>query len=825
MPVESTQESGRPEVIQYPIPLGRYRTHEAFDADAEASQILSVLAPLLGDHVAGWTVQPEGRHLGEVEARLLDLTTQPDSSTVLVWVGHGRSNDQDAALIVPGVTSSPADGELLPATLGSFLADQARRREHLEPRPWTLVLVEACGAGRFVELVNAHLQTVGGVSGVALIGIGDPNGRGHTATAGRILSQAVAAFDANDTLIRLSDLLIEVDERLGKGLWGVVASCRTAGYAIERPAIVFSATLDVYTELRRLLRELPADVQSHFARKGMGSDFGELTWSFVGRSAERTRIVDHLRRGLGLLAVTGPAGSGKSAVLGNVLLRSQPELRNVLVEAGFLEEDPPTPEETAVHGDAWIHLSGLTHREFLEELGATSKLNLEPALPEVQLVDALLAAQQHRASPLRVVADALDESRDPDAIAQTLKRLAAAGACLVVGTRPSLLEGPDHPAPDAHDLLDQLGVPAADMVWVRRDPAALRTYLGRSFARELPDLAPALQGRILAATCTPAPTQRDAEGRGFLYARLLVSELKMRPDLDERTLDPLLAGNHRTIFAAAMERLAEQERVVADLLEALSHAQGNGIPRVGTVWATIARRLSSREVSPDDIEKALERGAPYIAIGAEHGQAVYRLAHRTFEEHYAGPTRAETALRVAYGLIELAEQSRLDPNPYLVAYLAGHVGRAGKSGWELLAGHEALLDLIDPTSVARELMRTSFGQTETPPVLSGVLAAVDALGDCAPEDRQGVRQLSTAWFTSYTPTADSSETWSISAAVRRRLAPHRVLTGHTGGVWAVTAFPSADGRVLLASGGTDGTVRVWDPVTGRQVGDPLGRVS
>jgi Pentapeptide repeats (8 copies)/WD domain, G-beta repeat len=51
--------------------------------------------------------------------------------------------------------------------------------------------------------------------------------------------------------------------------------------------------------------------------------------------------------------------------------------------------------------------------------------------------------------------------------------------------------------------------------------------------------------------------------------------------------------------------------------------------------------------------------------------------------------------------------------------------------------------------------------------------------------------------------------------------PTRVLTGHTGRVWSVAAVPLAGGRVLLASGGDGGAVRLWDPVTGSPVGDPL----
>ncbi|WP_416211062.1 WD40 repeat domain-containing protein, partial [Frankia sp. Cr2] len=51
----------------------------------------------------------------------------------------------------------------------------------------------------------------------------------------------------------------------------------------------------------------------------------------------------------------------------------------------------------------------------------------------------------------------------------------------------------------------------------------------------------------------------------------------------------------------------------------------------------------------------------------------------------------------------------------------------------------------------------------------------------------------------------------------------QTLTGHTGPVVSVAWATSPDGRLLLASGSADATVRVWDPITGHILQTLTGR--
>jgi WD40 repeat protein len=45
--------------------------------------------------------------------------------------------------------------------------------------------------------------------------------------------------------------------------------------------------------------------------------------------------------------------------------------------------------------------------------------------------------------------------------------------------------------------------------------------------------------------------------------------------------------------------------------------------------------------------------------------------------------------------------------------------------------------------------------------------------------------------------------------------------GHIGSVLCIAAIPRQDGRVLLATGGADATIRLWDLMSNSPFGTPM----
>jgi hypothetical protein len=514
------------------VPIGDYQWHPSLAADTEAAQVAD-LFEALGGRQQRWAI-PDGqpRTRTEVDGRLL-AWAQPGRprSSVLFWVGHGQANPDGAWLASHETPFVMEAGGVLPEHLAGFITAEWRRRAGDEDA-WTIVVIEACGAKRFANLLqSALLRGVQPPRRFVVIGVGADDGAGNLGDFRQALDAALATYHDGDDTIGLTDLLDQVQEHLQTGAMHRIELYRRT--RLPRPRLLdtaMAAPLNTYAELRDVAAALSPDERAHFLPKAQGADhleYGDPPWYFVGRDTERRTIAAwlHVRR-TGLLIVTGPPGSGKSALLGHVLVHASRQLRDLLVRTGRLAPLPAEDFPEDLRFDAAIHLAGMDTGQVVRSVGAAAGLGEPPPDGSVSRdVEWLLSALTARARPLSILADALDEARDPALLAgAVLRRLAAVhGVRVVLGTRATATS----PGRPAVDLLEALGAQDAAVLTVEQDPAAIHEYVRlRLHAARTAGLTAADDAAI-----DRFATAVQRQGQQFLYARLAVHEALQNPAL------------------------------------------------------------------------------------------------------------------------------------------------------------------------------------------------------------------------------------------------------------------------------------------------------
>ncbi|MFI0827159.1 hypothetical protein ACH4Q7_22200 [Streptomyces roseolus] len=829
----------------YAVALGDYVRQENFDADQEAEAISELLAQFGGVPVP-WYVKPAERDLTQVDLRLRGWADPPEvRGGVLIWIGHGTSNAEDASLYVRGHATAADDTELPVAAFAKHVVNARRLRSHYDK--WDIVVVEACGAEGFVERALAELGAARSASGLLLVGSGRDEGIGHLGTFRRTLTDILThRYSDHDTEIPISGLAQYLDEARTLSVFalnlGGLPPLR------RRTAFPVTASVENHTRLHEAVDALPEAERAHLVRKGLGSDAGELSWCFVGREADQDAIAGWLaEHRSGLLVVTGRAGCGKSALLGNVLLHADPglgELLPVLSRAGIAgPEHEGAPALPAF--DATLHLTGATTHDVTTRLAEALSVEMSPdALYPVERSNALIRALRSASRPDRtytLLADALDEAHEPALIAALLRELGTLdGVRIVVGSRPSSYEGPDRPPSTGRDLLDALGEGEehVHVQWLRRDAQALSEFVTQGLEQSraaFPGGPETFQDAVRRAAVLIVGNE-DADrdflyaDRDFLYAGLAVHEIQADPGLltADRVgeLTDLLRGGHRALFAAALRRLGARHARAPRLIEALAHAQGRGLPRADRIWATAASALGdgpADRVGSADIDDVLKAAAPYIMLDGEDGQSVHRLAHRTFAEYFtqAGSSAAESALRVTDALVRLADDSADRPlNPYLERHLSGHAVAAGSRGWAALAERPTVLDRLSVPAVATDVLHALGTSVDLPPAALGVLDAAHLMRRAEPADLVGLRQLGTARATGIAPVWEEPDEavrragWQVCWSRLRPRPPRLTLDCLGVAVRSLTTVAGPAGSTLLAAVDDSGVLHVWDPARG-----------
>ena len=813
------------ELVVFPVAIGNYLNHDSLEVDPEVTRIVELFTEFGGREAPPWDIPMRHRGGDEVAERLRSWPDASSDNTVLYWVGHGWSDRRTASLAHARSPRAVAEEGVTPAALARSIAARESRCDG-----WAIVIVDACCSARFVQLLNAAVDDHQGPRRLLLVG---SSGAGATMLGGfsNALDTVLRGTFRADPEIKLWQLWPELKRNLPGS---EVVPKNIEQFTLRRSVapVAAAATIEDIAEVETVLAKLSEDERRHFVPKAQGAELGELSWYFEGRHTESARIAGWLRDGRsGLLVVTGDAGSGKSALLGHLVVQSRPQLREVLQRHGLTNERPAGEQPPDDAFDAVLHLTGLDPVEVTRRLAADLGVSDLPIGGDVRAcVNRLCSKLKGRRCTILV--DALDEAVTPLTVARSVLRPLAAEQPLIVGTRRSTPQDPVQHHPGGEDLLVALG--AADaMVIVARDDAAITRYVHRRLATAVD------RGRLQAdeATIRAAKEAIGRAGQQFLFARLAVHEILARPDLlTGPGLAELVAGDHREVFTMAVTRLSGDRPVHGSLLQALAYSRGRGLPMRDGVWSAVATALSSgNDITDDDVRQLLNAAAPYVMLDREHGQSVYRLAHRTFAEHFTtepdaiGEMHPEDRSRHHAITRRLITDADADPvaelNPYLTHYLSAHVGAAGEDAWHYLNDRPGVLDRLDPLAVGADAMRTAFGRFTLPPEIAGIVGALHLLAQATPQDCLGLRQLAMtrhAGITRHGTRGGSNvASWSVRWASVVDQPTHRTLTGHPGGMWAVCAVPGPGGRILLATAGTDGTLRLWDPATGTPVGEPL----
>ncbi|CCK24406.1 hypothetical protein BN159_8478 [Streptomyces davaonensis JCM 4913] len=570
----------------------------------------------------------------------------------------------------------------------------------------------------------------------------------------------------------------------------------------------------------------------HFEPRGRGIEhLGEQGDHFVGRTATLTELARWLAGPHDGRArvVTGAPGSGKSAVLGRLLLLSDED---------YAARTDARPETLPPRGLTLVplHARRATLERLVTDLAAVLG---SPGLNRGELLEIL----GRRTTALVVVVDALDEAgtagdsaegaRIARELLQPLSTLA--GIRLIVGARRPLVPALGH-ATTVYDLDEHGSHFAADDV-----VAYARSLLLDS--HEANSLSPYRDNPALADTVARGIAVRA--GTCFLVARMTARALVQ----GQRTVDPARPGWQEELpsdvgqaFAEYLDRFGSQQAKVTHLLLPLAYAQGSGLPW-STLWSPLVRALTGTDCPHADLAWLHQNAWEYIIETEAPGGSRYRLYHETMAEYLRTPGGESAAHQIVADT--LLTQVQPDPlngrrawsaaHPYIREHLADHAAAGGTL--ERLLHDNGYLVHAGSASLMRALRTAPPGLARTRG--SVYRASADIHAGAPPEERQDILAIDAARFNQPRHVIDELSEgrpwrplWATGSLVHTAL--RTTLQGRTGHA-AQIACVTMDGRPHAVTTDSeprnptrssrlfaDGVLRVWDLTTGDQVASLTG---
>ena len=377
----------------------------------------------------------------------------------------------------------------------------------------------------------------------------------------------------------------------------------------------------------------PDRVVEHLLWAARGAVRGEEGNWFTGRETQLRAIVSWLRaEEPGLCVVTGPSGSGKSALVGRLISLSDPTEREQIRVTGELPAADLDPSKRSIA--AHVQARGLTLESCVEILADMLGI---PSVNILNEYDILSWARAHVGPPPTIVIDGLDEAGPAAArIVDGLLKDLATTTRLIIATREVPGSGTDP------SLLQRLGPPAQQIELApgERDPDLHPYVIRRVTDRDGAPIAPIMDPQQVAdaiSTLVVRSAEHAGDG-GFLLARVLTSQLIAHPLSTtagwESQLAPSIEQAFEQDLAAVRPRCrdgAELPDAARNLLTALAYSYGPGFP-ADDIWPAVAGAVSGTVVYDRlDAFWALDEHGRYVTASSLDGEAVYRIHHRLAE--------------------------------------------------------------------------------------------------------------------------------------------------------------------------------------------------
>ena len=505
---------------------------------------------------------------GQIEEEIREFCLKRDADDIVTLYYTGHADEVDG-------THRVWTGNTLDRFTRNLETRQlARLMLRDTPLRYALIILDTCFAGHGgAEALLASMPSIGEGDGKTLAVLTAADSRQQIVAGDfarlfkRVVEQPVPVLAGNEPrFLSLGAITRLIDTDPSRPGWQTVSHALLGARSEDLPFLPnrrFSPPLhgvDWLTQLQLEQRLRAGDLEEHFVPRARGVAVPtEPGWRFVGRETALRDLVGWLNNPdeQSARVVTGGPGSGKSAVIGRLVVLSDPGWRRS-VPLGDLAADTVPPEGSIAIG---IHARGMTTREVLGAVCAAAGVQADtPA-------DLL---RQMRTGPLTVAIDAIDEALDPAGlVTSVLVPLVeigpARGLRLLLGTRPHLLV-PLGMAGRAVDLDDERYA----------DPHSLFLYALRGL--ETGDPQSPYHGASEELVAEVAGAVAEAAGHSFLVARIVSRTLLSRdlvPDPADQAWRTSLPGTAAAAMRDDLEtRLGAEAERARDLLRPLAFAFG-----------------------------------------------------------------------------------------------------------------------------------------------------------------------------------------------------------------------------------------------------------